>query len=147
MEKDIQKLVEELLHLMEVKAEVSVEKDSDSYKVSVNPEEEAGLLIGGHGSTLSAIESFINIALKQKTGEWVRVSVDIGEWKSKHDQELVELAEQASMRARETGEDQHLYNLTPAQRRVIHMALSEQKGIITESLGEGTGRYLVVRKA
>ena len=36
-------------------------------------------------------------------------------------------------------------DLTPAQRRVIHMALSEDSEIETESQGEGEERYLVVK--
>lgn len=145
MDKEIQEILEKLLELLEIEASVDVKEAEEGHNVVIDPKEEAGLLIGGHGSTLEAIQSFINLAIKQKTGEWSRVTLDIGDWRRKADEELEELADQAAMRARETGEAQHLYNLTPAQRRVVHMALSKQKGIETESEGEGLSRYLVVR--
>lgn len=144
MEKKIEKIVSELLDLLQIKASIDITSKDEGFLVIIDPEEEAGLLIGSHGSTLSAIQSFVSIALKQETGEWVRLTLDIGDWRQKQEEELSELADQAAMRARETGEPQHLYNLSPAQRRVVHMALSEMKGIETESRGEGTGRYLVV---
>lgn len=106
---------------------------------------EAGLLIGSHGATLLAIQSFLGMAIREHTGEWVRVSVDVSGWKEKHEDYLVSLAKQAIQRARNTGEPQHLYNLTPAQRRIIHTALSEETDMVSESLGEGDDRYLVVR--
>jgi len=144
MLKDVQKITEELLKLLEVDATVKVSEKEDNISVIVKPEGDAGLLIGAHGSTLAALQSFINLAIKQKTGEWARIVLDIGDWREKQDAQLEELADQAAMRARETGEPQHLYNLSPAQRRVVHMALSKMKDILTESQGEGTGRYLVV---
>jgi spoIIIJ-associated protein len=85
------------------------------------------------------------MAIKQETGEWVRVSLDVDGWKDKQDQYLKDLAVQAANRARTTGEPQNLYNLNPSQRRTIHMHLGQESGIHTESHGEGEGRYLIVK--
>lgn len=146
-----QETVEKLLELLEIEAEVTTEagKDDEGFTASiiVNPQSEAGLLIGSHGTTLNAIQSFISLSLKQKTGEWVRIMLDVGEWRQKHNEQLEELAKSAAERARETGESQHLYNLSPSQRRVVHMTLSQEEGIETSSEGEGIGRYLVVSPA
>lgn len=142
-------VTEKLLELLDVSAEVSVETSEDSEgttsSIIINPEGDAGLLIGAHGSTLNAIQSFISLSLKQRTGEWVRIMVDVGEWRQKHNEQLEDLAKNAAERARETGEDQHLYNLSPSQRRVVHMSLANEEGIETTSEGEGASRYLVVK--
>ena len=37
-----------------------------------------------------------------------------------------------------------LYNLNPFERRIVHVALSENKEVVTESQGEGKNRFLVV---
>lgn len=148
LKKETLELVEKLLELLDVKAEVTVETGKDeegaTASIIINPEEEAGLLIGSHGSTLNALQSFISLSLKQRTGDWVRIMVDVGDWRQKHDEQLEDLAKSSAARARETGESQHLYNLSPGQRRVVHMALAEEKEIETTSEGEGPGRYLVV---
>lgn len=150
MKDDIKKQAEELMAKMDIEATIEVSEDTAEdnqkvYMVGIDSPREAGLLIGAHGATLHAIQSFLAMAIKQKSGEWVRVVVDIGEWRQKHDEHLAGLAQQAAERAKQTGEVQMLYNLTPAQRRVVHLALSQETGIETASEGEGDGRYLVVK--
>ncbi|KKQ95216.1 MAG: Single-stranded nucleic acid binding R3H domain protein [Candidatus Woesebacteria bacterium GW2011_GWB1_43_14] len=146
--KIVEALSSELFSLLSIDTEINVSVDETLeekvYNVNVSGKEQAGLLIGAHGATLSAIQSFLSLAVRQKTEEWVRIVVDVDGWREKHEDYLKELAIQAGERARSTGEPQNLYNLTPAQRRVIHVALSKEKGIVTESKGEGEGRYLVV---
>ncbi len=149
MEKEIESTLAELFDLIGIKvgAEVSVEEQEGEkvYKVEIDPGESAGLLIGAHGSTLAAIQSFVAIAIKQKTGEWIKLSLDIAGWSEKQNQRLIEMAEQTANRVKQTGEEQKLYNLTPVQRRIVHMALSKDSEVVTLSEGEGQDRYLIVR--
>jgi len=144
MKDEINSILDELFELIGVKAKIEIAKEEEGYLVSLSECSEAGLLIGSHGATLNAIQSFLVLALKQKTGEWQRISLDIDGWKQKQEDYLRDLAQQAADRARGTKQAQHLYNLTPAQRRVIHMALKDEGDLVTQSQGEGDARYLVV---
>jgi spoIIIJ-associated protein len=143
----LQELVNELLKLMSTTstAKVSYDKESDMYVVTIETESETGLLIGKKGETLSSIQTVLGLMFKQKTGEWNRVTVNVGDYREKEEDYLKNLAVSAANRARETGEPQSLYNLNPAQRRIIHMHLAEEKDVVTESVGEGSERYLVVK--
>ncbi len=141
---EILEIAHELFGLLGVNADVKVEDKDEAYQVLIESSD-SGLLIGAHGTTLNAIQSFLAMAMKSKTGEWVRINVDVGGWKARHDEYLEELAQQAAERVRSTNEAQHLYNLSPAQRRVIHTYLGKEKDLITESVGEGEARYLVVK--
>jgi spoIIIJ-associated protein len=141
---EIEKLLDELFSLLGVSCETSVLKVEEGYKVEVDSSD-SGLLIGSHGSTLNAIQSFLALTFRQRTGEWVNILVDVGGWRDRHEDYLQDLARQAAERARSTGEAQHLYNLNPSQRRTIHLYLGEEKDLITESEGEGRERYLVVK--
>ena len=136
-----------LLKLIGVEAELEVyeDKENDAIKVDVKSESEVGLLIGKRGDTLFSIQSIIGLYLKQITDEWVRVIVNVGDWREKEEQYLKNLAETTATRAKDTGKDQELYNLNPSQRRIVHMVLSEIEEVETESQGEGKERYLVVR--
>jgi spoIIIJ-associated protein len=129
------------------KAEVKLlkEEDGDVVEVSIDAKDETGLLIGAHGATLNAIQVFLGLALRQESQEWYRVVVNVGDWQEKQEEQLRILAEQAASRAVSTGEDQTLYNLTPAQRRTIHMILTEDGKVETLSEGEGAERHLIVR--
>jgi spoIIIJ-associated protein len=143
----LQKKTEELFGLMGItaKAETSYDKLQDIYVVNIEAGDTTGLLIGKRGETLSSLQTFLGIALKQETGEWKRVVVNVGDYREKEEDYLKNLAESTAARALESGEPQSLYNLKPWQRRIIHIYLAENTNIETESVGEGEERYLVVK--
>ncbi len=151
VEKEVKTLIKELFASLGIEASAKVKlvdqegSEEKEIYLEIAAPEETGLLIGAHGSTLNAIQSFIAMSLKQKTGDWYRVVVEIGDWRKKQEEYLVGLAKQAAERARLTGEPQNLYNLKPSQRRIIHLSLSKEEGIETESQGEGESRYLIVK--
>lgn len=146
-EKILKEIVDMLLKLMGTKAgvEVSFDQENDAFSVSIDAADETGLLIGRKGETLASLQTILGIILKQKIGEWKRVIVNVGDYREKEEDYLRNLGLSAAERARETGEDQFLYNLKPGQRRIIHLTLANESGIITESVGEGEERYLVVK--
>ena len=143
-----QKLSEELLTLMgvEAKIDVSEDKENQALVINISSDNETGLLIGRHGQTLLSFQAAIGMMLKQKLGEWIRVIVNVGDWRQKEEEHLKDLAESTAERVRTTGEPQPIYNLTPSQRRIVHLTLSEEPDLSTESEGEGEERYLVVKK-
>ena len=137
----LKKLAEELFALMSIpsaKIEVDYDKEQESYIVNVDAPEETGLLIGKKGETLSSIQTVLGVLLKGKVGEWNRVVVGTSEIiREKEEEYLRNLATSTADRAKETGQPQSLYNLKPWQRRIVHMTLSEDSSIETESIGEG----------
>jgi spoIIIJ-associated protein len=150
MEKNVkilQKLTEELFVLMstKAKAETSYDKENEAFVVNVEAGDETGLLIGKKGETLLGIQTILGFLLKQKVGEWNRVLVNVGDYREKEEGYLKDLAATTALRAKETGEPQNLYNLKSWQRRVIHLVLSEDKDITTESEGEGEDRFLIIK--
>ncbi len=143
----VEELANKILSLMgtNAKAKASQDADNEAVRVDIDAGEETGLLIGRHGETLSSIQSVLGMMVRNETGEWRRIIVNVGDWREKQEDYLKSLAYQAASRAKETGEEVPLYNLTASQRRVIHLALSEDSEVETESAGEGEERYLVVR--
>jgi spoIIIJ-associated protein len=143
----VEDLAEELFSLMGTKAKPDVfeDKKNDAIVVDVQNEEEAGLLIGNRGETLLSVQSILGMMFRQETGEWQRIIVNVSNWREKQENRLRELAAQTAERARALGEPQPLYNLTGSQRRIVHLALADDKDIETESFGEGEERYLVIR--
>lgn len=146
-EKVLKELTNELLALMatHASAEVTYDKSNECYVVNIDGKDETGLLIGKKGETLLSLQTMLGILLKGKTGEWERVTVNVGDYLEKEEEYLKNLAINTASRAKETKEPQSLYNLKPFQRRIIHMVLSEDKEVVTESVGEGEERYLVVK--
>lgn len=136
-----------LLSLMGSKSKVSVSSDEEGQSVIINLEtdDETGLLIGRQGETLAAIQTILGLIARKDFEEWVRITVNVGDYQEKQESRLKDLATQTAQRAKETGEPQYLYNLTANQRRIIHLTLSEDKELETESQGEGKDRFLIIK--
>lgn len=146
LKKEITKATEELIGLLGVEAEVSVEEDkeNEAFRVQIDTEE-AGILIGHHGETVYALQFLLAQVVRQRTGEASMVLVNVGDWRQKREETLKGLAQNAAEKVRQTEEPYHLYELTSAERRLVHIELSGEKDVVTESEGEGRERHLVVK--
>ena len=78
-------------------------------------------------------------------GEAANILVNVGDWKSKREETLRNIAQTAVGKARNTGVAQHIYDLTPAERRFVHILLTDESEIVAESEGEGRERHLVIK--
>ena len=136
----------ELLKLLSLDVEVSVseDKDNEAVLVDIQSEEEAGLLIGNRGRTLNSIQLLLGMMYMKQVGDWKRILVNVADWRERERERIESLAKQVAERAVSTKERQTLYNLTSAQRRIVHMVLAEDSTVRTESEGEGRDRCLVV---
>jgi len=143
---ELNELFAAFMELIGLKSEFEIfnDKKNDAYRIDIKDAGETGLIIGSRGKTLSALQMLTGQMLKNRTGEWKRVVINVSDYREKEEDRLIRLAEQTAQRAIESGETQSLYNLTPSQRRVVHMALSDNKAVTTESSGEGIERYLTV---
>ena len=147
--KIVKENAEKLFSLMSIQAEIEVseDKENEAVVVSIDNTKEAGLIIGSRGRTLDSIQIILAMICKKDLGSWRRIILDVSGWREKEKERLENLAELTAQRAIETDEPQYLYNLTPSQRRTIHLFLSENSEVKTESQGEGKERYLVVTSA
>ncbi len=142
---EFKKVLEGTLKLMNVEASVEATDGEDgAVELSIKSEDSA-LLIGYHGKTISALGTIMGVISYEKFGEKVPVLVDVDGWRSRREETVTQIALSTAARVKETGEAAPIYNLSPFERRVAHMALSEDEGVITESEGEGRDRHLVVK--
>lgn len=145
MEKTIQEITEELFEKIGIDATVSVEKEEDLYKVAISTDENA-LLIGKHGNTLSSLEYVLTQLVSTKEGSFTRIIVEVGGYREEREEYLENLAEKIKQEVLETGVQKSLRGLKPWERRVVHMYLSADSSLTTESVGEGRDRELLVSK-
>lgn len=140
-------LANQLLTQMGVsaKAEGDFDKDTNTVSLNIKTQEEAGLLIGKRGETLLSLQTVLSLMVKTKLGEWVRIVVNVADWREKEENYLREMATSSAHRVKQTGEPQALYHLNAGQRRIIHMFLAEDPEVTTESVGEGEERYLLIK--
>lgn len=109
--------------------------------------EDAGLLIGKRGETLRSLQLLLNIMLSQQhenQSTRMPVVLDIEHYRKRRERNLQRLAEKMANRASETGNSVELESMNAADRRIVHLALSSSKSVITESKGEGSDRRVMI---
>lgn len=136
---------EKLLEQIAIKGEVSVDEVEGGFKLNIDTEENA-LLIGKHGNTLSSFENVLSLIVAKKTGEFVRITVEVGGYRQEREDYLSALALRLKDEVVDTGIEKTIRGLKPWERRVVHLALSEEGDVLTESSGEGRDRVLVIKR-
>lgn len=141
----VKQITEDLLKRLEVVGTVGVGLDeTGAYQVQIDTEE-TGLLIGFHGRTLESFQILLSIIVSKKLDAWVKVYVNVGDYRQKREETLMLMAQRTAERAVSSGRPVELPNLSPGERRVIHMTLGGDERVETESVGEGMNRMLVVK--
>lgn len=140
----IQRKTEELLELLGVKASVSVAFEGETAQINLETDE-TGMLIGYHGETLEALQLILSLMLARELGEFVRVSLEIGDYRRNREDYLQRVVEQTKQQVLAENRPIALPNLKPWERRVVHLMLQDDADVSTESEGEGRDRVLTIK--
>ena len=108
---------------------------------------DAAYLVGKHGEVINAMQYLINLTVKQKLANGVRVVLDGNDYRKRRETALTGLATRIADQVKERGEEAVLDALPAFERRVIHKALSEIEGVVTYSEGEEPNRRVVIAPA
>lgn len=141
----VRQLAEELLANLQIDCSVEVTEDAEGVVVVNVATEESGLLIGFHGETLSSFQLILGLMVYKKLGEWIKLVVEVGDYRAKRAIVLEAMAKTYAEQATTSGQPVYLPFLPPAERRVVHMVLSERDDVTTESEGEGNQRRVVIK--
>lgn len=109
--------------------------------------EDAGLLIGRRGETLSALQFIVNLMLTSQGDRNDRIVLDVEQYRERRRRNLTVLAQRTAERVVSSGNVVALEPMSPADRRIIHIALENHARVTTESDGEGRDRRVTVRLA
>lgn len=147
MDQQIKNISNQLFQHLNVPANCEVTYDEETNYYTINLETEAtGLIIGYRGETLSAIQQILSHLVRKETGDWQKLIVNVAGYREQREQTLVQLAQNAAKRVIFSGEPYTFNNLTPPERRVVHMTLQNNDLVYTESTGDGKHRQLTIRK-
>ena len=104
-----------------------------------------GILIGYHGRTLAALQRILSLIVYRRLGEWLKIVVDVGDYRQKREETLKRMAFSAAQKVKFSGKEQELPPMTSVERRIIHLTLSGDPEVETESRGEGKERRVVIK--
>lgn len=133
-----------LLGDMGIEAGIEIKEEETKTFIHLDSQE-AALLIGFHGETLQSLQLIFSFLVHKLTGEWRKVNVDVGDYRQKREEQLKKLALNLATKAKLSGEAQIIPNLNANERRLVHLTLSENLDVYSESEGEGRQRVLVIK--
>ncbi len=101
-------------------------------------------LIGKRGQTLEAIQYLLKKIVNKSAEDRTRIVVDIAGHAEKRQNDLQALASRFAEKACQNGQCVTVGRFSPQDRKIIHLALKNDRRVKTQSKGEGYLKKLVV---
>ncbi len=147
----IEEKVRGLLTLMNrvgTEVEINVIEEEGEEKIMVKfLTDDPGPMIGFKGKHLAAMQMMLGLMVNNNREEWIRILVDINEYRDEQKVRLEEKARNFAQQCLDTGRPVGLERMSSFERRIVHMTLAEVEGVETGSEGEGEMRRVVIRPA
>jgi len=137
------KTLSDLLRLLEIEASIELKEDSERILLNIKGDG-SGLLIGRKGQTLDALEYLVNKIVHKGAEDKKRIVVDTENYRSRREESLVNLAQRLAEKAKRMGRPVTISPMSAHDRRIIHLALQEDKALHTWSTGTGLYRKIII---
>lgn len=129
----------------EMKLDVVIDiKEKNNYLIFDLKGDNLGILIGRRGDTLDSLQFLLNLVINEKNSVKIKGIIDIENYRAKREETLIGLSHKLAAKARKTGQKVVLEPMNPQERRIIHMALQNDRRVTTYSEGEEPYRKVVI---
>lgn len=120
--------------------------DDSAIEMAVNGES-LGLLVGQKGATLSALQELTRTVVQRNAegSKTDRLRVDVAGYRARRTAALTNFAQNLAQEVIDSGNEKLLEPMGPADRKVVHDALTDIDGVETGSEGEEPRRRVVIR--
>ena len=135
--------IEELFRLMDFHVSMNVKKEKELIIFEICGKN-TGLLIGRKGQTLEALQHLIDRIINKDENIKFNVIIDIEGYRKKREEALIKLADRMAKKVKNTGTSTATPLMNPKERRVVHIALSEDEEVRTVSRGNGPMKRVII---
>jgi spoIIIJ-associated protein len=136
--------LEDLLSFLGLNTDVHATHEDEVIQLNIPSTRMNGFLIGQRGDTMRAMQFLVSNALKNQDYAYSRVNVDVAGYKQQRASRLADTAEAWVKQVQQTNALMELRPMNAADRRVVHK-LAAEAGLISESVGEGRDRRIVLK--
>lgn len=143
VENRIESFLKQIFEVMDIEATINTLLNGDIAKVNVLGDS-AGQLIGRRGESLDALQMLLSLAVNKTPGEYVKIMLDIEEYRSKREESLIRYANKMARTAAKQRKNIKLEPMNPYERRIVHSALQSDNYVTTYSEGEDPYRKVII---
>ena len=141
-------VLEKLLGLMGVEGSVTSQAEAvagGTSSVTLNiTGDDLGILIGRRGQTLSSLQYLVRLMVSNETKSREPIIIDIEGYKERRYLALESLARQMAEQVKMQGKPYAFEPMSSFERRIIHVTLTCDPDVTTESVGIGEGRKVIL---
>ena len=106
--------------------------------------EEMGAVVGRRGDNLDAMQYLASLVANKSEGSYVRVVLDIDDYRSKREASLRAYARKTASQAVKSGRSITLEPMNPYERRIVHSTVQTVSGATSKSIGSEPNRRVVI---
>lgn len=128
---------------LDLSAQVTAASTDQGIELCVQGQE-VGVLIGRRGTTLEALQYLTVRIVSHQHGRPVRIVVDAGDYRRRRREALEDTARRMAVKAKSSGRPVAIGPLSAQERRVVHLALKSEPGLVTISRGRGELKKVVI---
>ncbi len=140
----IKEYIQNILKQMGFNAQIEIFNKEDVPTYRIYSDNDA-LLIGKNGKNLKALQNVVQQAIKKEINNSFKFVLDISNYQEKKEKHLVYLAKNIAREVASTKVEVKLDSMNSYERRIIHNALTNNKKVYTESIGEEPNRCVVIK--
>lgn len=137
--------LDKVLELMGFPSNTSVRFEQTSIQCQIDGEHEDAI-IGQGGRTLDSLQYLLRKMASRDLPDRMLVDLNAGDFRERRVDELKELASELAEKVKGDGKTQAIPSLNPSERRVVHVALQEDKSIRSRSVGDGLFKKVLIYK-
>ena len=150
LKEEISGIIEDLTKRMGIECQIEIkeaETDDQSGLTFNIKTKESNYLIGQYGINLQALQHIARVIFRSKTESKANFVLDVNSYRQEKNESIADLAKNIAEQALREGRAITLRPMSSYERRLVHMELSKNEQIKTESIGEGEDRRVVVKPA
>jgi len=140
----IANLLEKMGFPAEVESSEKEENGSKTYLYNVKTSD-SNFLIGQYGVNLQALQHIIRVVVRKRTSDRVNFVVDVNNYRQEKNESIEKMARDIADQVIQDKKEIVMRPMSAYERRIVHMELSKNNQIKTESIGEGESRKVVVK--
>lgn len=134
----------DVLKSMNVSGNINIIEEKDVLKIDLEGPD-MGAIIGHRGEALDSLQYLTSLVVnKSNKDAYKKVVLDAGNYRTKREETLINLASKSAYKVRRYGKNLKLEPMNPYERKIIHSTLQEDPYVETYSEGEGPNRRIVI---
>lgn len=137
--------LEGLLDIADIGGDLDLDVRNGRAYVSVQSVDDTSLDRLSDPDTVAALQELTRLAVQNRTGHFSRLILDIAGSRDARRRELEALVDRAAERLDDGASQASLPAMSSYERKLVH-DIAAERGLVSESYGEGPQRHTVIRR-